>query len=150
MGHTKIAIAKPFEGAPKINLPSVYGASPKKPILLRVGATGERPMTFTAENLPSGLTLEGNILSGTVAEEGDYKITLIARNALGENRKELTLEIAPNRVLLTPLMGFTTWNAFASRVRQENVVETAQRVVDLGIAEYGYGYINLDSGWQWK
>ena len=32
MRHTSIAVAKPFEGAPKINLPSVYGASPKKPI----------------------------------------------------------------------------------------------------------------------
>ena len=150
MRHTKIAVAQPFVGAPKINLPFVYGASPKKQILLRVSATGERPMTFTAENLPEGLTLCGNILSGKVAEEGNYKIVLVAKNALGEDRKEVTLEIVPGRVLLTPLMGFTTWNAFASRVRQENVVEIAQRVSDLGIAEYGYGYINLDSGWQWK
>lgn len=31
MSYTKIAKATPFAGLPKINLPSVYGASPSKP-----------------------------------------------------------------------------------------------------------------------
>ena len=31
--RTKIALATPFEGAPSINIASIIGASPKKPLL---------------------------------------------------------------------------------------------------------------------
>ena len=41
---TKIAIAKPFEEKPQINLPSIIGASSKKPILVRIATTGQRPI----------------------------------------------------------------------------------------------------------
>ena len=45
MRYTEIASAGPFEGAPKINLPSRYGASPGKPLLLRIPVIGQRPIT---------------------------------------------------------------------------------------------------------
>lgn len=150
MRYTKIAIAKPFEGAPKINIASVFGASPNKPFILRIPVTGERPMKYGAENLPAGLTLENNIITGAVLSEGDYEITLIAENALGRAEKKVKLEIHPGNVLVTPLLGFTTWNAFGADVTQEDVENTAQKLVDLGITEYGYRYMNLDSGWQEK
>ena len=84
MGYTKIAIAKPFEGKPKINIASVFGASPNKPFILRIPVTGQRPIKYGAENLPAGLTLEDNIITGAVLNEGDYKITLTAENGLGK------------------------------------------------------------------
>ena len=66
MRYTQIAMATPFEGEPKINLPSCYGASPKKPILLKIPVTGLRPITYRAENLPEGLKLEDvqNMVAG--------------------------------------------------------------------------------------
>ena len=76
MSYTKIAIAKPFEGAPKINLCACYGASPQKPILLKIPVIGQRPITYLAENLPDGLTLEKGILTGRVEKEGVYEILL--------------------------------------------------------------------------
>lgn len=148
MRKTEIAIAKPFEGAPRINLASVYGASPEKPFLLRIPATGQRPMRFCAAGLPEGLELKENIITGRVKHAGDYPVTLTAENALGVCEKRLTLEIRENHVLLTPLMGFTSWNAFESTVSQEMMTRTAQRMVDLGVSEYGYAYVNTDSGWQ--
>ena len=148
MRYTKIAVAKPFEGVPKINLADVFGASPKKPLLLRIPVTGERPITYGAENLPEGLKLENGIISGQVDEEGIYSIVLTAENALGKARKPLSLEIQKDQVLLTPLLGFTSWNAFGADVSQEKMTDTARKMVDLGIAEYGYCYINTDSGWQ--
>lgn len=148
MQTTKIAHATPFSGVPKINLASVFGASPQKPFLLRIPATGERPMQFAAENLPEGLKLEGNIISGSIAEEGNYEVTLIAENALGKASKQLVLEIAPNNSIVTPLLGFTTWNAFAQHVTQKNVSDSAKNMVKYGLTEYGYRYINIDSGWQ--
>ena len=66
MRYTKIATAKPFAGAPKINIASVFGASPNKPFILRIPVTGERPIKYGAENLPTGLKLEDNIITGAV------------------------------------------------------------------------------------
>ena len=45
---TKIAIAKPFEGKPPINLPSIIGASSKKPIFVRIATIGQRPIEYEA------------------------------------------------------------------------------------------------------
>lgn len=145
---TKIALAKPFEGAPKINMPTILGASKKKPILFRVAVTGARPIEYFALNLPKGMSLNGNILSGTVDEDGKYEITLGAKNSLGECEKKITLEIADQNVLVTPLLGYTSWNAFAQHVTQENIEGIADKMVELGITEYGYSYVNTDSGWQ--
>lgn len=148
MRYTKIATAHPFEGAPRINHADVFGASPKKPIILRIPVTGERPIKYSASGLPEGLTLENGIITGSVAGEGCYEVTLIAENALGRAEKHLTLEIYPQNVLVAPLLGFTSWNAFGPDVKQTDIECVAERMVDLGITEYGYSYVNLDSGWQ--
>ena len=148
MRYCEIARATPFEGVPKINNPRLIGASPKKPILIKIAATGKRPMKYAACHLPSGLSLCGNIISGEVADEGNYAVTLIAENELGKSEKEITLEIKNDTVLLTPLMGFTSWNAFGFEVTAEALLNTAKRMDELGLSEYGYSYINIDSGWQ--
>ena len=148
MRYTEIAIAKPFEGAPMINIADVFGASAEKPLLLKIPVTGERPIQYSALGLPAGLLLENGIISGRVAKEGAYPITLIAENRLGKAEKKLTLEIKNDTVLLTPLLGFTSWNAFGSAVSQEKILHAAQKIHELGISEYGYSFINVDSGWQ--
>ena len=145
---TKIAVAKPFEGSPKINIPSIIGASKGKPILIRIPVTGKRPIEYSAEDLPSGLILKDNIIEGSVSENGNYIIKIKAKNSLGEFRKNITLEIKDHNVLVTPLLGFTTWNAFAQHITQKDVENIASRLVELGITEYGYSYVNTDSGWQ--
>ena len=146
--RTKIALAKPFEGAPKINMPSIIGASSKKPVIFRIPVTGKRPIEYAAKDLPSGLYLKDNILIGTIENDGEYEIFLFAKNSLGECEKKITLEIKDQNVLVTPLLGFTTWNAFESAVTQNDVEKIALRLVELGITEYGYSYVNTDSGWQ--
>ena len=147
---TKIAIAKPFEGKPQINLPSIIGASSKKPILVRIATIGQRPIEYEAIDLPDSISLKDNILQGTIENDGKYEITLIAKNALGTDEKKIIFEIKDQNVLVTPLLGFTTWNAFESAVTQDDVENIAARLVELGITEYGYSYVNTDSGWQEK
>ena len=145
---TKIAKSTPFEGAPKINLPRIIGASNGKPILFRIPVTGKRPIEYGAYNLPKGVTLEGNILNGIVDEIGDYEFILTAKNELGTYEKKITLEIKERNVLVTPLLGYTSWNAFAQHVTQNDIEGIAEKMVELGITEYGYSYVNTDSGWQ--
>ena len=148
MRHTKIAQAKPFEGAARIHLPEIFGASPMKPFLLKVPVTGQRPVTVTAAGLPDGLALENGIITGKAATAGEYTVTFRAENALGSDEATLQLTIAEGAVLRTPLMGFTSWNAFGADVTQEKITGIARRMTELGITEYGYRYINTDSGWQ--
>ena len=148
MRYTEIAHATPFEGAPRINAPAVYGASPNKPLLLKIPVTGQRPIRYGARGLPEGVTLENGILTGAAAREGRYAVTLTAENALGKAEKPLTLEIRQDTVQLTPLMGFTSWNAFGYEVTQADMEATADRMTELGLSEYGYSFINTDSGWQ--
>ena len=148
MRYTEIAIARPFCGAPQINLPDIFGASPKKPLILRVATTGERPVKYSAKNLPQGLVLENGIVTGKVEKEGNYTVTFVAENAHGIAEKTVVFEIKENCVLLTPLLGFTSWNAFVSEVSQEKMESIADKITELGITEYGYSYINCDSGWQ--
>ena len=148
MHFTEIAMATPFEGAPKINIADIYGASPNKPIILRIPVTGKRPIEYGAENLPEGLTLKDGIITGKIEKEGNYEVVLLAKNELGFAKKILTLEIKENTVLLTPLLGFSSWNAFGSDVSQEKIENITKKMIELGICEYGYSYINTDSGWQ--
>ena len=150
MSTTKIAKALPFEGKPTINMASVFGASPGKPIILRIPVTGERPIRYSAEMLPEGLVLKDNIITGVISAEGTYEVVFKASNVHGETKKNVIFEIYPEHVLLTPLMGFTSWNAFGPDVSQERMEKIADRFVELGLTEYGYSYINTDSGWQHK
>ena len=79
MHYTKIAKAVPFEGAPKITLARVIGASPKKPILIRIGVLGQRPINISVSGLNEGLTLNGNVITGSVEKEGNYPFTIICK-----------------------------------------------------------------------
>lgn len=144
----QIAKAEPFAGAPKIQMPSLYGMPTGKEILYRVPVTGERPIDIQITGLPEGLRFENGILTGSVAEDKEFKITVKAENKQGTCEKEVTCKVGPDVMLLTPLMGYTTWNAYRNRVTQQMVEDIAEKLAETGIRDYGYNYINVDSGWQ--
>ena len=144
----KIAKAKTFEGKPIIMMPSVYGISTGKEALYRIPVLGQRPMQVSVSNLPEGLTFESGMIKGVVPADGEFTVMVTAENAMGKTEKEVRITCYPDNALRTPLMGFTTWNAFIWNITQELVVDVAKYISDSGIAEYGYNYINLDSGWQ--
>lgn len=88
------------------------------------------------------------MLSGMVCSDREFTLRIIAKNALGTAVKDVTCKVGEDLLLLTPLLGFTTWNAFGANVHQKNVVDTAHQLLESGMADYGYQYVNLDSGWQ--
>src|SRR5437016_1656557 len=54
-------ITPPNSGpAPHINGPSIFGVRPGSPFFYQIPATGERPMEFSAKNLPEGLRLDAH------------------------------------------------------------------------------------------
>ncbi|WP_428968143.1 NPCBM/NEW2 domain-containing protein [Sphingomonas sp. Xoc002] len=46
-----------------------------------------------------------------------------------------------------PPMGWNSWNAFNSDVDEEKVMASARLIVEKGLREAGYRYINIDDGW---
>lgn len=147
MRKTKLAFPKPFEGKPRINAAGIYGASPGKEILYKIPVTGQRPINFSAK-LPDGIKIDENgIIRGKLAE-GEYHATISAENELGAHTKEIIFKIKKDGVCLTPLMGWTSWNAFRDKISSEVILDAAKLLVDEGLSEYGYSYVNIDSNWQ--
>lgn len=144
----KIAKANPFGGKPVITMPSVYGVTTGKEAMYRIPVLGERPVKVQVKGLPEGLVFENGTIRGIVPADGEFTITVTAENSLGRDEKNVLLSSYPDNALRTPLLGFTTWNAFIWNLNQQMVVDIAKFMRDSGIAEYGYNYINLDSGWQ--
>ena len=59
-------VALPPDPKPAIHGPRITGATPGRPFLFLIPATGEGPLTFSAAHLPAGLKLDSRtgILSG--------------------------------------------------------------------------------------
>lgn len=150
--NTELAPAQSFdEGSPKLHHPSVYGASANKPFLYRIPATGKPPINFECHPaLPDGLTLNADtgIITGSLSESGNYNVKIKATNALGSDEKALSIRISDDGICQTPLLGWTSWNAFKNNITQDSIKASADMLMKTGLAMYGYQYIDIDSGWQ--
>ena len=50
----------------------------------------------------------------------------------------------------TPQMGWNSWNHFGCDISEDLIKKTAKQIKDLGLADKGYQYVNLDDCWQVK
>lgn len=134
---------------PRINGAKVFGARPGSQFLFNIAASGERPLTYAAKNLPQGLKLDTKTgqISGRVNKEGEYKVQLTVSNSLGTATRELRIVIG-DRIALTPPMGWNSWNCWGRDVTQEQVLSSARAMAKSGLADHGWTYINIDDGWQ--
>ncbi|EOQ98816.1 Alpha-galactosidase [Wallemia ichthyophaga EXF-994] len=53
-----------------------------------------------------------------------------------------------NGVAITPQMGWNSWNTFACDIDQDVILQSAQKLVDLGLRDLGYNYVGIDDCWQ--
>jgi len=137
--------------APLIHGAKVFGVRPGSPFLFTVAATGDRPLTFSADNLPAGLVLDAGTgqITGTASQAGDYKVTFHAKNALGETQRPFLIKVG-NTLALTPPMGWNSWNCFASAVSDVKIRAAADAMVKSGLINHGWTYVNIDDFWQVK
>ena len=137
--------------APRINGPRVYGVRPGHDVIYRLPVSGDRPMTYTAENLPAGVRFDAarGVLTGAVAAPGTYAIRFTAANASGTATRELALVVG-ERIALTPPMGWNSWNCFAGAVTARNIRDTADVFDRSELANHGWSYVNVDDFWQIK
>lgn len=134
---------------PKINSAKVFGVRPGSPFQYMIAATGDRPMTFMANGLPAGLTLdsETGIITGKLTKTGTYIVTLGAKNAKGSAEKQLKI-VCGDKIALTPPMGWNSWNCFAGEVSADKVKRAADAMVKSGLINHGWTYINIDDFWE--
>ncbi len=135
--------------APQINGALVYGERPNKSFLYRIAATGKRPITFSAKNLPEGLLLDQHtgIITGKVNTIGKYQILLNVKNKFGSDTKILEIIIG-DKLALTPPMGWNSWNCWGLSVSQDKVYDAAKSFIEKDLANHGWTYINIDDGWE--
>ena len=142
-------LTPPAPATPRYNGPLVFGVRPGSPVIFRLAFSGEKPMSYAVEGLPEGVILdpEKGVLSGSVAQAGDYPLVLVARNGHGEVRAEFTLKVG-SQIGLTPPMGWNSWNCWGLSVSQDKVMASAAALINRGLADYGYSYMNIDDAWE--
>jgi alpha-galactosidase len=147
-----IAKSRAFEGAPSLNAPFVTGATPKRPFLFRIPASGKPPLTFAASNLPAGLSLDSKsgVISGALASAGTTTVTVTVSNSLGRASHALSIIGGADALARTPPLGWNSWNVWGGAVDDAKVRAAADAMVSSGLAAVGYQYVNIDDGWEGK
>lgn len=49
----------------------------------------------------------------------------------------------------TPIMGWASWNAYHPNISEAEILSQAERLVEYGLADLGYTFVNIDDGWQY-
>ena len=134
---------------PEINGARIFGARPGSPFLFKVAASGEAPKTYSASALPTGLSIDpkNGVITGTVKQAGDYRVDLIVSNAWGKAAGSLKIAIGDN-LLLTPPMGWNSWYHQSESVSDRGIRAMADALVQFGMINYGWTYVNIDDCWQ--
>lgn len=133
----------------RINGPALLGGTPGRPFLYRVPTSGARPIRYSVERLPAGLTFDAakGRITGTLPPQGDYKFSVRASGPGGTATKTITL-VSGERPLPTPLLGWNSWYAHFLEVDEAGVRRAARAMDSTGLADFGFRYVNIDDGWE--
>jgi alpha-galactosidase len=142
-------LTPPAPAAPRINGADIFGVRRGSPFLFTIAATGDRPMKFSADNLPRGLKLDSATgrITGALKKKGEFIVTLRAENSRSAADKKFRIVVG-DQIALTPQMGWNSWNCFAGAVSEEKVKSAADAMVKSGLINHGWTYINVDDYWQ--
>ena len=134
---------------PRINGAKVFGARPRNPFQFKIAATGTAPLSYAAEGLPEGLSLDPKtgLITGSVKRPGTYTAKLTVSNKLGSDSRPLRIVIG-EQIALTPPLGWNSWNCWAGAVDADKVRRAAKAMVAKGLIDHGWTYINIDDTWQ--
>jgi alpha-galactosidase len=87
------------------------------------------------------LWLQLGLLSGT---KGMKKIEFLI---LGAALVSLPVMAQSENLVLTPPMGWNSWNVFHENINEKQIQEIADAMVSSGLRDAGYIYLNLDDNW---
>ena len=143
-------IASSRSSVPLLNYPRITGATPGKPFLFLIPASGDEPLRFAAKNLAAGLTLDPKtgLIMGSLKGPGRTAVEITVTNPRGKATGAITIVGGDNALALTPPLGWNSWNAWGNTVTAERVRLSADGMVASGLHRQGYTYINIDDVWE--
>ena len=135
--------------APRINGAGILGVRPGSPILFKIPATGQKPLRYSIQGMPEGLRIDptSGIITGYLERKGDYRMSFIVSNKLGSAKKTFIIRCG-DLLALTPPMGWNSWNCWGLSVSAEKLKSSAQAMIDKGLVDHGWTYMNIDDGWE--
>src|SRR5262249_1006950 len=136
---------------PTINYPRITGATPGRPFLFRIPASGDGDLTYAARNLPNGLTLDAKtgIITGSLKRAGRTDVQVTVKDAKAQTASGvITIVGGDHKLALTPPLGWNSWNVWGGIVTADHVRQAADGMVKSGLAAQGYTYINIDDAWE--
>ena len=143
-------IASSRTAAPRINSPRITGATPGRWFQFMIPASGDRPLTFRAKNLPEGLQLNGDtgVITGSLKAGGRTVVDVTVSGPAGSATAPITIVGGPDALALTPPLGWNSWNVWGGAVTEANIRAAADGLVSSGLAAQGYTYVNIDDAWE--
>jgi alpha-galactosidase len=143
-------IASSRTAAPTLNYPRITGATPGRPFLFMIPASGEGPLTFAVKNLPAGLTLDAKtgVITGALKQGSRTVVDVTVTGPKGKTAGKITIVGGQNSLALTPPLGWNSWNAWGNTVTDAKVRASVDGMMASGLARQGYTYINIDDVWE--
>jgi alpha-galactosidase len=140
----------PADPNPAIHGPRIVGATPGRPFLFLIPATGVGPLAYGATGLPGGLTLDHGtgIISGAIDTAGTTTVHLFVRGTGKSAERDLVIVGGDHKLALTPPMGWNSWNVWGGKVTEDEVKAAADEFITTGLANHGFQYINIDDTWE--
>jgi alpha-galactosidase len=143
----QIIAASTAGAAPQFNGPRVIGIRPNTPLIWSLAVSGERPLEFSAKKLPAGLVLDGKtgIITGTLAEKGEFTFTASAKNSAGKAATKVKI-VCGDTIALTPPLGWNSYDAFGDNVVESEVLANARYVAEK-MQPVGWDTVVVDYCW---
>ncbi len=134
---------------PQINGAKIYGVHSGSPFLFKIPATGQKPLHYQIKNLPPTLHLNEStgIITGSLPAAGEFKTEIVVTNDRGKTQREFKIK-AGDLLALTPPLGWNSWYCWGLSVSQDKVKTSGQSLIDRGLADHGWNYVNIDDGWE--
>ena len=151
VNEPKIILTPEPSPKPRINGAKLFGVRPGSPFLFKIPATGIRPLKYEVINIPAGLICdpESGQITGSISSEGEYLTTFRVTNELGSAEREFRI-VCGETLALTPHMGWNSWYVWENHVTDKIMRDAADAMVNSGLIDHGYMYVNIDDCWAVK
>ena len=143
----QIVAASGRQAAPRFNGARMVGVQPGTPLIYSLAVSGERPVAFSAQNLPRGLKLdpETGSLTGKLNTAGEYPFKATAKNSVGEAEAEIKI-VCGDTLALTPPLGWNSYDNFGDAVTEAETLTNAAWLKE-HLQPFGWDTIVVDFRW---
>ena len=98
-----------------------------------------------------GCSAKSSVGDESLSESFSESFSESVRNTDKQNDKETDSSnepTTPEGPRKTPIMGWASWNAYHPRISEEIILSQAEKLIEYGLDDLGYVYVNVDDGWQ--